>query len=247
MNTEEIYNTSEHRPIAMPEGKWILYQEWNHVIFLHWQVTVEQLHQLIPPGLEVDLYKGTPWVSLVAFRLENVRPRMLPSFSPVSNSDEINIRTYVKYKGKPGIFFLSMELGKKITNVITKTFTGLPYRHSDINITENSYHSNHLESGDSLDIEFQVKSRKFEKSELEKWLTERYTLFQDEDENSLMEFEVHHYEWPLHNVQIEKQVVNYEQFAHMLKMQPLYAHYSPGVKVLTWGKKIHKVYNRNEG
>jgi uncharacterized protein len=239
MDTGEIYRHQEHRPLPMPDGKWAIYQEWRHVIFLHWQVTPEQIEQFIPAPLEPDTYKGIPWVSVVAFRLENVRPRYLPSFSPVSNSDEINIRTYVKYKGKPGIFFLSMELGSQITNTITKSFTGLPYRHSNMDITEKSYRSLNKESGDALEIEFSIKSRKFEKSELEKWLTERYVLFQDEDENTLMEFEIHHSEWPLHSVHIDRQNINYSRFSHFLRPVHDMAHYSPGVEVLTWAKKTH--------
>lgn len=239
MNTREIYSFQDHRPVEMPDGKWVIYQEWRHVLFLHWQAAPGQIEQLLPKQLELDTYKGTPWVSLVAFRLENVRPRYLPSFSPLSNSAEINIRTYVRYKGKPGIYFLNMELSKQITSRIAKSFTGLPYRHSDIEITEKSFRSLNRESGDALDIEFSIKSRKFEKSELERWLTERYVLFQDEDENSLIEFEVHHYEWPLHTVQIESHLINYSRFAQILRPEYDMAHYSPGVEVLTWGKKSH--------
>ena len=58
------------------------------------------LQILVPAEIEIDLFEGKPWVSLVAFTMEKIRPRYLPYFPPISNFDEINIRTYVKSKNK---------------------------------------------------------------------------------------------------------------------------------------------------
>ena len=41
--------------------------------------------------------------------MEQIHPRLLPSIDSVSNFYELNIRTYVKSSGKPGVYFLSIE------------------------------------------------------------------------------------------------------------------------------------------
>lgn len=115
MTVNEILKTIEHRPWPLPCGKWKYYQEWNNAVFLHWRVDHNELRKYVPDALEIDLYNGEAWVSLVAFTMEKIRPRNLPAFPPISDFDEINIRTYVKYNNKQGVYFLSIEGGNKIS------------------------------------------------------------------------------------------------------------------------------------
>ncbi len=74
MTINEILSLKEHRPWSMPKGNWKFHQEWNNSVFLHWQVDLEQLKKFVPKELEIDLYNGKPWVSIVAFTMEKVRP-----------------------------------------------------------------------------------------------------------------------------------------------------------------------------
>lgn len=240
MNTQEIFNNNTHRPLPMPKGKWIIYQEWHEVLFLHWAVQPELLKQFVPDALQIQSFKGQAWVSLVVFRLKNVRPRYLPPVPPISNVDEINIRTYVQFKGKPGIYFLSMEMGKSLSNLLAKNLTGLPYRYSETKNTATRYRSKNKEFGDELDVEYEIKSKILNKSELDKWLTERYALFQDHGKQTIIEYEIHHYEWPLHLVNLKRNYVRYDRFGSMFHKEPGHMHYSPGVEVLTWGMQSHR-------
>ena len=77
--------SSETSNKEMPKHNWSYYQEWNRAIFLHWEVELEELKPFVPDEIEIDLFKGKPWVSLVAFTMEKIRPRFLPPFSPISN------------------------------------------------------------------------------------------------------------------------------------------------------------------
>ena len=85
MTIKEILNTTSHRPWKMPSGSWKFYQEWNNAIFLHYQVDLRELEKIVPKELEIDLYEGKPWVSVVAFTMEKIRPKNLPAFSPISD------------------------------------------------------------------------------------------------------------------------------------------------------------------
>lgn len=235
MKISKILKQVDHRPCPLPATSWKFYQEWNRAIFLHWKVDFDALRERVPQELEIDLYEGQPWVSLVAFTMENIRPRTLPSFPPVSNFDEINIRTYVKTKGKTGVYFLSIEAGNKISTWLAKTISQLPYRFSNIKRTPTTFHSSNAEYNDQLSFHFEVLETKNKKSQLDKWLTERYALFQD-TLTGINQFEIHHLEWPLNQIQLNKLTYKYPRFTSIFKGSPELVHYSSGVKVLAWDK-----------
>lgn len=235
MTTREILNITDHRPWKLPNKNWKYYQEWNKALFLHWQVDPDELHKFVPCDLEIDYFDDKPWVSLVAFTMEQIRPRTLPAFPPISNFDEINIRTYVKYGGKQGVYFLSIEGGKSLSCKIAKSLSGLPYRYSVIRRYSNTYESENAEYNDNLKIRFLTGEEKAAKSDIYKWLTERYALFHD-TANTIDEFEIHHLEWPVNEVDIEELELNYRRFDRLINSTPNKMHYSKGVKVMAWPK-----------
>ena len=235
MTIQEILNTTEHRPWKIPTKNWKFYQEWNNAIFLHWQVELKELKKFVPKELEIDLFEGKPWVSVVVFKMEKIRPKNLPSFSPISDFDEINIRTYVKSNNKTGVYFLSIEGGTSLSCKVAKGISELPYRYSKIKRTENLYESYNSKFNDKLNIEFTSGKEINEKTELDKWLTERYALFQDTD-RSINEFEIHHLEWPINEIDLKKVVFKYQRFDKLIKNAPNKTQYSKGVKVIAWGK-----------
>ena len=127
MKIREILNTTNHRPWTIPTESCKFYQEWNHSIFLHWQVELSELQKFVPKELEIDLFEGKPWVSVVAFTMEKIRPKNLPAFPPISNFDEINIRTYIKSNNKTGVYFLSIEGETSLSCKIAKGMSELSY------------------------------------------------------------------------------------------------------------------------
>lgn len=236
MTIKEILNITEHRPWAIPAESWRYYQEWNNALFLHWQVDYNELRKFVPADLEIDLFDGKPWVSLVAFTMEKIRPKYFPSFSPISDFDEINIRTYVKKNKKSGVYFLSIEGGTYISCQLAKGLSDLPYRHSKIVRQENSYCSENKQYNDKLKIAYQVGKELKIKTELDKWLTERYALFQD-TKTSINQFEIHHIEWPIFDLEMKETIIEYKRFNKLLNNLPHRMHYSTGVQVIAWDKK----------
>lgn len=55
MTIQEILNTTKHRSCEFPQENWKFYQEWNHAIFLHYQVDLTELKRFVPKELEIDL------------------------------------------------------------------------------------------------------------------------------------------------------------------------------------------------
>ena len=118
---------------------------------------------------------------------------------------------------------------------VAKGLSELPYRFSKIKRTKNLYESTNTEFNDKLNILFEIGKEITEKTELEKWLTERYALFQD-TEKSINEFEIHHLEWPINEIEIKNLEINYPRFNKLIKSEPNKIQYSKGVKVIAWGK-----------
>lgn len=226
----------------MPSGKWNYYQEWNNAIFLHWKVAYEDLRDLVPQELDIDTFEGSSWVSVVLFTMERIRPRYLPAFPPISNFEEINIRTYVSLNGKLGVYFLSIEGGKKLSCSIAKRLSELPYRYSRIERKLNSLHSSNQSLGDGIELEYEIGNAVMDKKGIDLWLTERYALFQDSGDH-INAFEIHHVEWPVFHLNMRKIEINYPRFKDILIGNPDRVHYSTGVQVLAWESKQIKRTN----
>ena len=233
MKIREVLEQIAHRPWKMPDGSWKYYQEWNHALFLHWKVKPQLLKSWLPPPLELDLFEDYAWISIVIFRMERIRPRGVPSFSPVSNFGEINIRTYVKYKGKQGVYFLSIEASKRLSSFIARKVSELPYRYSKMKYGESNCRSVNTEYQDELSFSFKVGDSIIQRSPLDIWLTERYALFQDA-RSGINAFDIHHVQWPLHSAFVTDFRLKYQRYNDLLKGGPDLLHYSPGVQVLAW-------------
>src|SRR4051794_21541354 len=88
---------------------WIMRQSWHDLLFAHWRVFPDELRGLVPDFLEVDTFETEAWVAVTPFHLSDVAPRGVPAIPWMSTFNEINVRTYVSYKGVPGVYFFSLD------------------------------------------------------------------------------------------------------------------------------------------
>jgi uncharacterized protein len=234
---EEIFNQTSHRPFEFPEGNWVYYQEWNRVLFLHWTVPFELLRKCVPSNLSIDTFDEKCYISLVAFTMEKIRPKFLPSISYISDFDEINVRTYIDNDSKKGVYFLNIEAGKSISTFVAKLISGLPYEKSRISRTDKIYKSENLNKGYRLNAEFNVGDILNSKTELDKWLTERYCLYLDKD-SEIYRYDIHHKEWELNSVNVVDLKVDYKiGEINLAEIEPIIKHHSEGIKVIAWKRQ----------
>src|SRR6185503_9401660 len=73
------------------------------------------------------------WVGVVPFRMF-VRPRITPSIPGVSSFTELNVRTYVRKDGIPGVWFFSLDASNRFIVWSARTFFHLPYFHARMSI-----------------------------------------------------------------------------------------------------------------
>lgn len=68
---------------------------WRHLVLANYCAEPARLHPHVPRGLELDLWDGQAYVSLVGFRFLDTRVRGIP-IPGHRNFDEINLRFYVR-------------------------------------------------------------------------------------------------------------------------------------------------------
>lgn len=179
---------------------WIISQEWKDVLFLNYKCDQELLSQAIPDCLDLDTYSGQAYISVVPFRMEGIRFPFSPRL-PFSHMWELNLRTYVTYKGKPGIYFFTLDTDHVLAQWIATTFFHLPYRCAPLRGHVDKLHYN-FEAKNSLSLKAKLTVVPLAIEDYHHWLVERYCLYTD-DGGSLWRGDVIHEPWPLRYAQLE--------------------------------------------
>jgi uncharacterized protein YqjF (DUF2071 family) len=177
-------------------------QHWTDVLFLHFPVPCEKLRPLVPPPLALDTLSGQCWLSFVLFRLL-VRGIGLPAIPGLSSLLELNVRTYVRYRDQPGIYFLRMYADNWLAIVASKLLTPLCYERAAIIDERFSGGQRHIECracrGGAGVLRGQTLSsgppHQALPGSLEWWLLERYRLFVVESSGRLIAADVEHPPW----------------------------------------------------
>lgn len=186
----------------MPESilkisdQWTISQRWSHVLFLSFRCDPERIRQAVPSELEVDTHDGSAWLSIVPFRMSHIRFRFMPVI-PFVSLWELNLRTYVSYKGQPGIYFFTLDTDNWLGQKIARYFFHLPYRFREMN-GQASKGSYSFESQDSFKMEAELGAA-IKSDALDAWLVERYHLYTKTARN-LYRGDVLHDPWQLRQV-----------------------------------------------
>lgn len=105
-------------------------QIWHDLLFAHWPLPPAVMRPLIPEQLSLDRFDGYCWVGVVPFHMSGIRRRGLPALPGLSRFPELNVRTYVIYGGKPGVYFFSLDAANLPAVRAARTFYHLPYFHA---------------------------------------------------------------------------------------------------------------------
>jgi len=188
-----------------------LHMTWESLAFLHWPVPVSALRDQIPVVLEIDTFDGSAWVAITPFVMRNVRPSFTPPIPTARDFPELNVRTYVRYKGRIGVWFFSLDASSWLAVQAARVAVGLPYRHARMQARRVSdgtvYESVRIESGVPA-AEFSATYRAAGDvamslpDSFEFWATERYSLFALRG-GALLRLDIEHEPWPLQPATIE--------------------------------------------
>jgi uncharacterized protein YqjF (DUF2071 family) len=188
----------------------VMYQKWRELLFLHWPIEAEQVQASLPPGLTVDLFEGQAWLGLVPFRMRAIRPRFLPVVPHLSYFLETNVRTYVRDdKGRPGVWFYSLDANRRIAVWAARRFFSLPYFAAQMQCEISAegwvdYRTARLATEQASRFRYRGHGdiRLAEQGSLEHFLVERYRLFAwQAEQRVLLTGEVEHRPYPLQDAE----------------------------------------------
>ena len=104
---------------------------WRKLIMAQYEVPAAVLEARLPPGLELDLFHGRCFVSLVGFLFDEVRILGVPvPFH--TRFEEVNLRFYVRRtlpdgSSRRGVVFLSEIVPKPAITLVARTLYGEAY------------------------------------------------------------------------------------------------------------------------
>ena len=188
---------------ATTKPTWLLAQRWSDLLFAHWPVDTEALARHLPAGVEPDLHEGQAWAAIVAFRMVGTRPAAGPRRLTLGPIPELNVRTYVRVRGVPGVWFLSLDASSPFFVTAGRVLYGLPYRLARMTTLVDGERIHYLSSrrGASFAASYEPcgASDHAEPGSLEHFLVERYRLF-SLWRGHLITALVAHERWPLQPV-----------------------------------------------
>jgi len=196
----------------------LLLAKWERALFMHFAVPTDLLQRQIP--FELDLFENRAWVSLVAFTMRDMRlarggrlGRWL--LAPLAEQRFLNVRTYVRHQGEPGIFFIAEWMSNALCVPFGPLTYGLPYRWGRLEFEhahergpirgrvesrrEGRVLEYHARSDDAVeDWRFNVS----QSGSLDAFLVERYAAFTRHGAR-LRTFRIWHEPWPVGPATVE--------------------------------------------
>ena len=232
-----------HRPWPLSARAWLMGQTWYSLLFAHWPVSPEALRPLIPEPLGLDLREGQAWLGVTPFVVAGLRVRGTPPLPWLSRFPELNVRTYVDYGGRAGIYFFSLDAARLAAVATARRAYRLPYFRAEMTARHQG-RTVHYESKrvDSSGPSAQLRARygptgprlPVDDGSLERWLAERYCLYVVDERGRALRADIHHPPWPL---QPARAAIELNTMARPLGLEldsgPL-LHYSARQDTLIW-------------
>jgi uncharacterized protein YqjF (DUF2071 family) len=227
--------------------------DWDRAVFLHFAVDAARLQPWVP--FPLDCRDGSAWISLVAFTMRGMRPRLAGApgrwlFSPIATHSFLNVRTYVRHGDEPGIHFLAEWLTNRLAVLLGPRLFGLPYRFGRIQY-RHSPESGEPISGsvvEDADVALHYRAEgccpvsPCARGSVDEFLMERYTAYVAwKNERRLGFFRVWHPPWP--QSRIEAEILDRSLLAlapgggdWAPSAQFVFANFSPGCRDVLMGR-----------
>jgi uncharacterized protein len=255
-NHRETFAASDRarRRLLSVRGEPLFLADWYRVLMFHFEVDASAMQREVP--FDLDLYDNRAFVSLVAFTMRGMRPRLGGIFSawlfrPIATHEFLNVRTYVRHGDETGIHFLAEWLSNRLAVKLGPRAFGLPYRWGRISY-QHEWRTGEL-SGSVEDVETKT-SFKYRPSletgtvfepcaaeSLDEWLMERYTALNCVRRTKKL-FRVWHPPWPQGRVDVESISTELltENWPWFREARFLFANFSPGLHDV-WMGRPHQI------
>jgi len=184
---------------------WLMAQTWDQLL---WAVRADQLRRVVPPQLELDTFADQAWLGVVAFNIGRIHLRGLPPAPGLAHFPEVNLRTYVRHKGRPGVLFLSLHCSNRLAMAIARPWFRLPYHYADVCLDARSDavdFASRSPGGASFIARYAPLSEACPSlpNSHEAWLTERYCYYTATPPGRLYRCDIDHAPWMLARAKAE--------------------------------------------
>jgi len=187
----------------------ILSMRWEEALFAHWGVEPDVVAEKLPDRLEADTHDGSAYIGVVAFMMRDIRPRLAPVGLDFA---ELNLRTYVRHDGTPGVYFFSLDADDRLGVTVARLAYELPYYRATTQVekkgSEVCFRSSRTHEGApsaNFDATYEGVGDGFlaEEGSLEEFLTERYAFFVPLSSDGTLRGDIHHPPWTLKEAKAE--------------------------------------------
>lgn len=184
---------------------------WENLIMANYAVPPAVLKPYIPAGVELDLFKGEAFVSLVGFMFKNTRLFGIP-IPFMGSFEEINLRFYVKRmeqgKIRRGVVFINETVPYKpvawLANTLYKEhYTAIPTRHRISGHGDEKHIQYEWKVKDiwnQIQVNAPCQTLEMQSGSHEEFIFEHYYGYTRIGEDHTQEYEVKHPRWRIHPV-----------------------------------------------
>jgi len=192
----------------MRERRVFLSAEWRDLVMLNYEVEPEILRQYVPRGVELDVFAGRTFVSLVGFQFLHTK---LYGFLPVPfhrNFDEVNLRFYVRRReaggeNRRGVVFVRELVPRAAIAGLARLMYGekydaCPMEHHierDADGIAAEYGWKWRGSEFRLSAEAQGEPARVAEGSIENFITEHYWGYSAKGASETIEYRVSHAPW----------------------------------------------------
>ncbi len=186
--------------------------EWRKLIMAQYEVNPATLSPWLPPGVELDLYQGQCYVSLVGFLFDRVRVLGLP-IPFHTRFEEVNLRFYVARTEpdgtrKRGVVFISELVPRAAITLIANSlyeepYATLPMRHTIVStptVLEVSYSWRRQNIWHSVAVEASPTPQSIAPGSVEDFITEHYWGYTKRTRGYTSEYGVQHPRWQVYPI-----------------------------------------------
>lgn len=186
--------------------------EWRKLIMAQYAVPQATLAPWLPQGLELDLYKGRCYVSLVGFLFDEVRIRGL-RIPFHTRFEEINLRFYVKSTQpdgslRRGVVFIREFVPRAAITLVANVLYEEPYAtlptrrliETTPGCLKVRYDFRHRKLWQSLAVEALPEPHPIREGSEEEFITEHYWGYTKRRDGRTSAYEVRHPRWKVYPV-----------------------------------------------
>jgi len=102
---------------------------WRDTLLCHWPVDPDTVAETLPDRVAVATHDGDAYLSVVAFVMEDIRPRGVPVGLTFP---ELNLRTYVEGSAGRGVYFYNLDAADRLGVAVARRLGALPYYRAEM-------------------------------------------------------------------------------------------------------------------